>query len=370
MAHTIELTMQNCETVLPKGKREILTIESPYFVPCSINEHEDNFVIVFNVKGLIHCSEIQNRSLQEKYRFLYNCSCFMKIAEEYRFTITPDNIYYDINLLPRLLKKDVGVTEKEKLLLEYKALIGTILLPKYSFDDYIDGGKDLYLKNKFLKTICIYHDSAEVVEAVLRQYLREEENNTKNTVAINKKKLTAFRILIPLLTVITVVCTLLFSYYQLYKLPFENRLISANNYYLANNYLAVQSELEAIDVQDLPPESKYILARSYVISESLNASQKENILSVLLIQTDTIYFDYWINLGRLNFDAAIDCAQRIGDDELLLFAYIKYVNFLESDIYTMSGEEKAEKIDDLKKKIEALSSQMENQQDEILSDTP
>ena len=95
-----------------------------------------------------------------------------------------------------------------------------------------------------------------------------------------------------------------------------------------------------------------------VISESLNSEQKDNILTMLTMQTDDVYFDYWIDLGRLDFEKAIDDAQRSGDEQLQLLAYMKYKAFLETDTSTLTGDEKAQKIDELKGKIDSLSKEL------------
>ena len=80
---------------------------------------------------------------------------------------------------------------------------------------------------------------------------------------------------------------------------------------------------------------------------------------MLTMQTDDVYFDYWIDLGRLDFEKAIDDAQRSGDEQLQLLAYMKYKAFLETDTSTLTGDEKAQKIDELKGKIDTLSKELE-----------
>ena len=47
---------------------------------------------------------------------------------------------------------------------EYKALIGAIMFPKYSFDDYYSGGKDLYKKKKLLKNLSRQEDTTTIKE--------------------------------------------------------------------------------------------------------------------------------------------------------------------------------------------------------------
>lgn len=359
METPLKLTIQNNETSLPKGKRDVLAFPSYLLVPCGITENADDFDIEFNLDGLTSCEEVQVLSLQEQYRLLYNCAELEKLCAEFVISLAPDNLYLDVNLMPKLLRRDVGDTNTETFLAQYKALIGTVLSPGYSFEDYYNGGADLYRRNKRLRDICCMDTVASVASALYEKYIQECEDIKEHKTIVGKRGFRLYQVLVPVLAVVAIGCAALAGYLHFIRLPFEDTLIRGNNAYLNNDYLAVQDELSGIKLADLPNESKYILARSYVVSESLNSAQKENILTMLTPQTDAVYYDYWIELGRLNFDGAIDAAQRIGDDQLLLLAYIKYEAFLETDTQTLTGNEKTEKIDDLKGKIEKLSSEIE-----------
>jgi len=73
----------------------------------------------------------------------------------------------------------------------------------------------------------------------------------------------------------------------------------------------------------------------------------------ITLRTDPVIFYYWILLGRLKFDEAIDIAQRLGDDELLLFAYVKYEVVVRNDT-TISGEEKTTLLNEIAGRISTL----------------
>ena len=358
MDNTTKITMQNSETTLPKGKRDVLAFSSPLLIPCVVTERTDDFDIEFDTADLKSCTDIKSLSLQDKYRFLYNCASLIKLAKEFSFSISPDNVYSDINLMPKVLRRDIGTVDEAEFLLQYKALIGAIIAPKYSFEDYYDGGSDLYNKNARLKSICSKESVEEVAAALVERYRFEDNDARENRTTVGKKRFLAYRIALPILAVLTAGLIGFACYMNFFKLPFEERLIRGSNAYLNNDYTSVQNELSGIGTDKLPYESKYILARSYVISESLNSEQKDNILTMLTMQTDDVYFDYWIDLGRLDFEKAIDDAQRSGDEQLQLLAYMKYKAFLETDTSTLTGDEKAQKIDELKGKIDSLSKEL------------
>ena len=362
MSNTITIDLHNNETALPKGKRMLLGFEHPALVPCTVTEGTEDFTLTFDVEGLKSLAEKKDYARVDRYRLLYNCAELHCLTDEFTVSLSPDNVYLDINLKPRILRRDVGKTSDEVFLAEYKALIGCVLDPKYSFEDYNKGGKDLY-KRRSLKAICRKETLEEIQTALLERYEQERTYIENNMTSINRKRLRRYRVMAPILLTVAALCAALAVYLYFFKLPFAQKLIDGNSAYLSSDYLSVQEAMEGIEVSRLPAESKYILARSYVISEGLNSAQKENILSMLTPKTDAIYYDYWIELGRLNFESAIDVAQRIGDDQLLLLAYIKYEAFLETDTYSLSGDEKAEKIQSLRDKIEKMSGELEKERE-------
>lgn len=362
MDDTIKITMQNNESALPKGKRDVLMFSSPYLVPCTVTENTDDFEIEFDVAGLKACSDTKDLSMQDKYRVLFNCAQLLKLSSEFSFKLSPENIYTDINLMPKVLKRDIGSVEETDFLTQYKALIASVLAPKHTFEDYYNGGADLYGKNNNLKEICENGSVEAIADSILNRFQSEAEDALQKKIIVDKGRFKFYRISLPIIAAFMVGSAAFAGYLNFIRLPFEEQLMRGSNAYLNNDYTAVQNELSDIEVEKLPYETKYILARSYVISEGLNSSQKENILKMLTLQTDAVYFDYWIDLGRLSFEKAIDDAQRSGDNQLLLLAYMKYKAFLETDTSTMTGDEKAQKMEDLGGKIDALSKELQEAQ--------
>lgn len=111
-------------------------------------------------------------------------------------------------------------------------------------------------------------------------------------------------------------------------------------------------------------ETKLILARSYVIQESMTSAQKDTVLASLTTMTETLVFDYWICLGRLKFEMAVDIAKRINDNELLLYALIKQSFYIKNDS-NINGEEKSNKINAIQKEIDELKKNYDTSVTEI-----
>jgi type VII secretion protein EssB len=228
------------------------------------------------------------------------------------------------------------------------------LLSKYRYEDYIQGGRDLYKKDKLLSELAELETLEDVKTRLFTeyQYLVQKVSETKKLVP--KKNVWISRITIPLLSLSLIAASFYGGRMMLLDIPFKDGLIAANTAYIRGDHLSVQSALRNYDTIVLPYDAKYILSRSYVSTEALTYTQRANILIGLAHLTDTMIFDYWIHIGRLQFHEAIDIAQRLGDDELLLFAYLKFEVFVRQDI-SLPGEERVRLLSYLENHIDNLN---------------
>jgi len=351
--NTIRRNIRNSELAVSKDKRAFLTYPMDGLAACTLEENEDGIVLSFDTVNLESADTVLSRSQEDRLRFLVNCAALNDLYAEYDFSLSPDNLLIDLNLRPKVLKRDAKRHGDSEFLSRYKALIGSMLQKRYKYEDYLSGGNGLYKKNKLLTALTALDTVEEIRGRLFSEYQKAVRKTRETKKLVSKQNALASRIAIPILAVALAVSAF-FMWQALFQdIPFKDSVIEANTYYIASNYLGAQRSLEKYDVNDLSTETKYILSRAYVSTEALKDVEKENILIGLTMKTDPIIFDYWILLGRLDFDEAIDIAQRLGDDELLLFAYLKYQVAVRNDT-TMSGEDKTKLINDLDGKIANL----------------
>lgn len=363
MGKTIEITIKNSECSLPKGKRALLAYPEPELVPCEIEEYEDEFVMRFDVEELYPFDDIKKRLPEERWRLLYNCGFLFRLRERYRFELSPDNLWFDRNLCPKVLVRDLEAGGEEngaEFATQYKALAASILYDRYSYVDYVEGGADLYRKKAVLRTMVEQEEPEKLLEFFRQQYERELEYTTEHRVMVKRSSVKAARIAVPVMAAVTIVAAGVCGWLTLFQLPLKTHLLAGQSAYLRENYIDVQNQLEGVQVGDLPYDSRYILARSIVSTESLTSAQKENILAGLTLKTEPSVFDYWIYIGRGDYPSAVDMAKRLGNNELLLFAYIKYSASVKEDT-VMDGEKKEALTNDLEQKIKSLTEEIEKQ---------
>lgn len=108
--------------------------------------------------------------------------------------------------------------------------------------------------------------------------------------------------------------------------------------------------LKRIKTEQMDTYTKYILAVSYAKTEAMEKEELNNVLDKLSIYSNEVELEYWIAIGRSAYDRAENMAQALSDDKLLIYAYMKELNYLEGNV-TMDGEEKQNRMAQLSNSI-------------------
>jgi len=352
-ANILTKNIRNSELAVSKEKRPFLTYQAIGLAPCAMEEMEDSVNFVFDTAATQPAESILDRPKWEQFRFLVNCVGLESKTAEYDFDLSLANLLVDINLMPQVLLRDMKTPDSLPFLCRYKALVGSVLLRKYRYESYISGGQDLYKKHKLLAELAAMETISEIQARLLEEYhllLQETEATHK---LVPKNSVLISRIAVPVLVAAVVALIFFGGRMLLVEIPFQRSIIAANTAYIQGDFLAVQRELRSYSISRLSDETKYFLARSYVATEALTHAQVTNILIGLARMTDPIIFDYWILLGRLYFAEAVDIAQRLGDDEMLLFAYLKQVEYVRNDM-SIPGAERTALLSYLQNHIDRL----------------
>lgn len=295
---------------------------------------------------------------------LLDTGSYAKLSEAYRFTLNPENLYYDIHA-------KVGIEQKEELergkvmdfLSEYKSLIGYCLQKRYDFEDYRQGGISLLDKNRFLKQIKEAETLESVIELLQREYEEVYHEKYFCMREVKKGAYAGLRIYTVILTVLFVCLAACFIYNQEWETKKDKAFLNAYEFYLDRDYVSLIDTVAAIDNRYMDRKMKMILSTAYVRTENLTPEQKENILNdISTVATDKI-MDYWIYLGREKAAEAENIAKQLSDDEMLLYAYMKELAILKENT-NMDGEEKAARISVLEGEIEKFKKAYEAEEKE------
>ena len=342
-----------------EGRLYRLSYPNRWLAPVEITEDGESAIFAYKLEGLEPLDRLRKRTLSDRLRFLVNIAGLESLTTEYSFSLKPDNLYIDHNLNPQIIMRDLhSENNKHDFVQEYIALAATLLAPKYSFEDYLEGGSGLCKKNSRTKDFPTAETTLEILNNLKKQYAREEEIIRTQKVMVDRRQRRFLRIAAPVCFALFLIGAGLTFYMSQIVLAQETALLTASRAFLREDFDGAIDALHRVDPANMGREERYQLARAYIIAESLSPAQRTHILSGITLMTDDNILLYWISVGRMEFLDAIDIAMRVGDDELLLFALVGYEVAIQLDT-TMTGEEKTALLSDINRQIEGLSRNQE-----------
>ena len=101
-----KIRIKNIDLNIGRDIRFLLANEHACLLPCFIEETDDECIFHFDMEGMKAFEESKNLRLEDKYRLLYNIGEIESLTEEYYINLSPQNLVYDINLIPKLLLRD------------------------------------------------------------------------------------------------------------------------------------------------------------------------------------------------------------------------------------------------------------------------
>ncbi len=332
------------------------------FLPCEVELHEDQINFSFDVHQMETFSDMRKLPILERYHVLLNIFRLEKDAKVIQFSMHPDNLYADMNYLPKIMMRDIydeqETYDEEMFFQSCKSLVGYMLQSKYDYEDFFQGGMRLLEKHKETQAYANASTLDELYELLQKQYQFLKKDHHENKIEVDR---TAFKRTVYLKTIFLVLLVmgiLISGYLSFFKVPQMQAVIRANEYYITSDYINVIESLDSIRISQMNTNSKYILAVSYIKGESLSEDQKKTILSTILPTSDDRLFAYWIHSGRAQMEEAIDLAKQIGNREYLLYAYMKEKSLVESNT-KLSGEERETKLNSLQQQIKTISEELQ-----------
>jgi len=347
------------------GRLYRLSYPNRWLVPAQITEDEELAIFEYNLEELEPLEYLRGRPVIDRLRLLINIAQLEGLTEQYSFSVSPKNLYIDRNLEPMVLTRDLTSEDnRHNFVQEYIALASTLLAPKYSFEDYLEGGNSLCKNSDRIKELPLAGAATEIRNILKKQYEREEEIIRTQKILIDRRQRRFLQIVAPVCFVLFLVGAGFALYMHQVVLAREHAMLTANRAFLQEDFDRAIDALRPIDPMQMEREERFQLARAYIIAESLSPEQRAHILSGITLMTEDNILIYWISIGRMDYYNAIDIAMRVGDDELLLYALVKYEVSVQMDA-TRPGEERVALLADLNRQIDALRRNQEERREAV-----
>lgn len=158
------------------------------FLKPSISLEEEAVTMKFDTSGLFKSSDIADEPLKERLRFLINIAELQGKQQYLDFSLEPDNLLCDINLIPKVLFRDIANQSGPGFLPMYKALIASFIYPKNSYAEYLSTGEGLYEKQSDLKVVFRMQTVEELKDWLSAKYETEKRVDKEDRIQVNKKR--------------------------------------------------------------------------------------------------------------------------------------------------------------------------------------
>lgn len=327
------------------------------FLDCTVEEDQEDLVFRYDIRHVFPWTEIRRERRELMLSALIDAGKLEELAKQYCFTLSPENLYYDIQGRVYVKARDVygaeGGYSEEKFLAEYKSLIGCTLLKKYKFEDYDEGGQELLKEDKFLSGIVGCSDAMQIADMLHEEYFRYRKDREARFVEVSKAGDRGRKAALGITGALLAAGAALLIYLLVWIQPYEKAVIAAYTAYLQSDYSGVIAAMEPVETERMDACQKYILSYACVRCESFSEESMRNILNTITLNGDEKIMEYWICINRLDTDRAIDIAMQESSSQLLYYAYLKKKAAIEADP-SLTGQEKNELLQEIDGKLEPL----------------
>jgi len=331
---------------------------------------EDELSLVYQIpSNYLSFTELKTKDKKSRWIF---ASLLLKQVMRHPFSrlhviVCPENIVVDESLMPNFLhygvKESLPPYEKDsnKLWRELKATIAAAVDGKHTFQDYL----------KLHETIELSPSAADIMKAedenelseVIRKNIKMLEDREKEYIRVPQKKwkitrYTALGLFIVLLPILA------FSLYSLlFTQPKQAAFVNSQEHFLNKEYSEVVDQLSNYKIDQMPRVVQYELAQSYIINEALTEDQRDNVQNTITLQSDPLYYQYWIHIGRGSAKEALDIARSLEDRDLILFALLKYREVIKAD-ESLTADEKQQEIKEIQSEIDEYVEEQKAQEEQ------
>lgn len=346
---------------------EYITRDRVGLIPMQLTEEEEELVFIFSLDGLQPYSALGEEETEYQYRFLENFYRLYQIWKDYDLQFSEDNLYYDVNFMPCIAFRDIreagDIPQEEDFLEEYKKIAAGVLSRRFSYTQVLASGIEIVRKDK--KAAFVLEDTALVsfYDNIRQQAEEIYLDNKNNKVHLDKYKYRLRNRVIIIAATIMMAVIIYTGYQTLVILPRSRAVIQASRAYTVQDYVECIDRLRRIKPEQMDTYTKYILAVSYARGEALSREELENVVERISIYSNETLLEYWIAIGRSAYNQAENMAQALSDDKLLIYAYMKELNYLEGNV-TMDGEEKQSRMTELSNAITQIGEKYEPDEDE------
>lgn len=235
---------------------------------------------------------------------------------------------------------------------QYKALALSILNPKISYENLVNGEESL--RDKFSQDIYNCDSFEELLRLVEGKFTKGKQKEEATLIKVSKGRYKFFKYGGSVALVAAIVMGIWTFTDQKTTIPKQKAIMTAQANFITKHYDKTLDDLKDYQPSQLSKEARFVLASSSINLSNLSQTQKATVLNNISSTTDNNTLNYWIYQGRGEFEKSLNLAKNIGDDQLTLLSYTDLYQATKLNTL-MNGDEKQKKLEEYNKQIQELS---------------
>ena len=344
----------------------LLESKNPLFLPVKLELKQDYLALIsplpVNYQTMAHMkTELDSRKIQ----VLLNLLQVQMLSKSSLGTIlVPQNIILDYNLQPLFIYRGLKnymptQTLSESTIVEFIKLCAGYLFTKHNYQELAEGLlQKVAPKNHFLEGLLemtTYAELKSYLEQQLEDVVKRERTHYK---VIKKRNYIVWQQCAIWFGVISLAALIPLGILGLSTIPHDKSYLASDQEFIQNKYDSVIKNLENIKLEDLPQAQKYELAVAYVEGSGFDNTQRDNIMHNLNIRSKTEYLDFWIQIGRGDFEDALNNARNLEDSNLIKYALLKNMDAVRQNKKLKAEDKQAQltKLNEEYKKLDEKGS--------------
>lgn len=344
--------------ILDDGNIKLLTSKHHGLIDCECTvETAENIELSYGIKGqCLESSELKHyEELQLLLKLAKMCNAELKMLE---FNLSPNNIYVQTDGGVKICERKITMLSSEeredKLLRELIALAG-YLIDKHDYQTLLEvdsvqleGSKNLkgLLDVKSLATVCNYLDNLVTKELDILHKERIIISKTKYNTLTKNKLFYRVSLAVTIVLIITL-CG--------YIIPLKSNKIELYEAAQNSDSIKILELVQGLNIGTMSKNEKIVADKAIINDQvELNDEQKSNIIGQLNTKTKDDILDYWMYIGKGEFDEANNCAIAVSDADMQIYALLLLINDAQNDD-ELDATERKELIDGYESQITDLT---------------
>lgn len=354
--------------ILNDGNVKLLTNTHRGLFDCEMSIiTEENIELIYKPKGT--SLQASNYKKYEQLQILYRLAILVaNDLKKLDFSLSPSNVYVltsgDVCICERKISTATSGVREARLLNELIALCG-YLIENIDYQSLLEVNSTQLESKKSLKGILEVTTLLELCDYLEQKVASELDTLHKERVIISKtkyKNLTSNKLFYRISLIVTIILIIILCGYLI---PLKSTKIELYEAVQNSDSTKVLDIVQDINIKTMSKTEKVVASITIINDQvELNNEQKLNVISQIDSKTKEEILNYWLYIGKGEYDQANNSAISVSDADMQIYALLLLINQTQND-EELEASERKELISSYESQIDELKIQKQEVNGEL-----